>query len=76
MEKTTVRDRLLRVDEVAAKLNINKRTAYRLIALGCFEGCKVGGSIRIFEGSVDRYIQHQAAIFSSEVGFCVNHPNE
>ncbi len=75
MEKT-VRDRLLRVDQVAGRLNISLRSTYRLIAEGAFECCKIRGSIRVVESSVNAYIERQISLFSCEVGFfCDNSAN-
>jgi len=54
-----VKDRLLRPDQVADELNISKRTAQRLIKAGHFEALKVGGSLRVTESSLRKYIRRQ-----------------
>ena len=51
--------KLLRPDQTADRLNVSKYTVYRLINAGEFTTLKVGGSLRVVESSVDRYIKKQ-----------------
>ena len=51
--------KILRPDQAADRLNVSKRTVYRLIQAGHFVCLKVGGSVRITEPSVEKYIRSQ-----------------
>jgi len=51
--------RLLRPDEVAAVLNVDRSTVYRIAGKGDFVCLKVGSALRITGASVDRYIRKQ-----------------
>ena len=51
--------KLLRPDQTADRLNVSKQTVYRLINAGEFTTLKVGGSLRVVESSIDRYIRAQ-----------------
>jgi excisionase family DNA binding protein len=60
--------RLLRPDQVADRLCISKRSAYRLINQGAFSALKVGCSLRVMESSVDAYVRRQIEIHAIETG--------
>ena len=62
------KDRLLRVDQLAQKLNISKRQAYRLISNGHFVALKIGGCLRIRSDSVEDYVKRQISLFAIENG--------
>lgn len=56
--------KLLRPDQVADRLNISKRTVYRLIEAGAFVPLRVGASLRVTEQSVDKYIRRQLELYA------------
>ena len=60
--------KLLRPDQVAERLNISKRTAYRLIEAGCFVPLRVGASLRVTDQSVDRYVRRQMELYAIDNG--------
>ena len=60
--------KLLRVDQLAEKIGVSKRTAYRLVAEGHFRACKIGGSLRVTERSVIEYIERQLSVYAIENG--------
>lgn len=62
------RDQLLRPDQVAGRLNVSRRTAYRLIAEGHFKVVPVRGSLRIYESSIDDYLERQLYLYELENG--------
>jgi excisionase family DNA binding protein len=56
------RGRLLRVREVAERLNVSKSTAYNLIATGQLPAQQLGGrgySVRVDELELERFIYEQ-----------------
>ncbi len=59
----------LRPDEVAAWLQISRRSAYRLCSEGHFIAMKVRGSLRIRMDSVEAYIARQVALHRLETGY-------
>lgn len=70
------RERLLRVSEVAEALNISTRQAYRLVSEGHFRALRVGGSLRVAEGSLWDYVRRQMDLYSLESGFCDSHDQD
>jgi excisionase family DNA binding protein len=60
------KDRLLRPDQVASRLNISRAAAYRLIADGHFTALKIGASLRVTEQSVEDYVRRQIEVFILE----------
>jgi excisionase family DNA binding protein len=64
----TKRDKLLRVDEVAERLNCSPRTVYRILSEGQLSALKVRGSLRIMETTLEHFIQQQVAAFELENG--------
>lgn len=52
-------DDIMTIKEVAAFLEIKKKTAYRLIADGENTGFKVGGSWRFWRSEIERRIDQQ-----------------
>jgi excisionase family DNA binding protein len=50
---------LLKVDEVADRLGISKRSVYNRIADGSLRVVKVGGLTRFEPGEVERFIRGQ-----------------
>jgi excisionase family DNA binding protein len=70
--KVAAKDTLLTPEAVAARLNISRAGAYRLLKSGQFVGLKVRGSLRILESSVEEYIERQIALFQLENGNSVS----
>ena len=66
-------ERLLRADQAAKVLNISTRSVYRLAGEGNFVCLKVGGSLRITEQSVKKYINSQIQKFYLDGNFKDNH---
>lgn len=66
--KAPERGRLLRWDQVCARLNISKAQFYRMNSAGCFISLRVGGTIRVTEASVDAYVERQILAFALENG--------
>lgn len=62
------KERLLRVDQAATRLNTSPRTVYRLAGEGVFNSCKIGGSLRIIESSLEKYIKKQIEKRYLEIG--------
>jgi excisionase family DNA binding protein len=62
-------ERLLRADQAAKVLNISTRSVYRLAGEGHFVCLKVGGSLRITEQSVNKYINSQIQKFYLDGNF-------
>jgi excisionase family DNA binding protein len=60
--------RLLRIDQAARKLNVSKRTVYRLVNDGHFVAMKIGASLRITEPSIDSYVRRQLEKFYIDNG--------
>ena len=69
-----MKNRLLTPLQVAERLNVSKRTVYRLLAEACFEAGKIGNSLRITEPSLEAYILQRIEEYSLETGFSV--PND
>ena len=69
--------KILRPDQAADRLNVSKRTVYRLIQAGHFVCLKVGGSVRITEPSVEQFIRKQIEAHYIEHGlnFSDKRPN-
>jgi excisionase family DNA binding protein len=63
-----MKDRLLRPDQAAERLNVSTRSVYRLLAEGQLTGCKIRGCLRVRESSVDDYIRRQIALYALENG--------
>jgi excisionase family DNA binding protein len=63
-----MKDRLIRPDQTAQKLNVSTRTIYRLLAEGQLTGCKIRGCLRVRESSVEDYIRRQIALYQLENG--------
>jgi excisionase family DNA binding protein len=53
--------KLLTVNEAAARLNVGRARIYDLIAQGVIRSVKIGGSRRISERAVDEYIDQLEA---------------
>lgn len=49
-------DRPLTVRELADRLRVSLATAYNLVSRGKIISHRIGGAIRIFESSLDRYL--------------------
>jgi len=64
----TKKPKLLRIDQLASRLNVSVRSAYRLVACGHFIALRVGNSLRVREDSVDLYIQRQISVYRLEGG--------
>jgi len=62
------KDRLLRIDHVAERLLKSPKSVRRLIAGGHFLCCKSGGSLRIWESSVEAYLRRITELWSLENG--------
>jgi excisionase family DNA binding protein len=60
--------KLLRPDEVALRLNISRRQAYRLIESGELVALRVRCSLRVVESSIDQYLKKQIELFAVESG--------
>ena len=60
------KDRLLRPDQVASRLNISRADSYRLIADGHFTALKIGSSLRVTEQSLEDFIRRQIEVFVIE----------
>ena len=60
--------KLLRPDQVAERLNVSKRQAYRLIDAGCFASLRVGACLRVTEQSLERYIRRQMEQYAIDNG--------
>jgi len=56
----------LRVDEVAIRLNVSKRTVYRLIEDGGLIGFLARGSLRVPFTEVERFIKRQISIYQDK----------
>ncbi|MDN3489727.1 helix-turn-helix domain-containing protein [Pseudoalteromonas sp. APC 3694] len=52
-------DEILTIQEVAAYLKLNEKTAYRLVSKGKLPGFKVGGSWRFKRVDLDKWIEEQ-----------------
>jgi excisionase family DNA binding protein len=52
---------IMTIDEVAAYLRINKKTAYRLAAESKLPGFKVGGTGRFRRADIQDWIKRQAS---------------
>lgn len=63
---------LLRVDEVAEVLAVDKRTIYRLLAAGELAGLNVRGALRVQATEINRYIQQQADHWQRDNGVTGN----
>lgn len=61
-------NKLLRPDQVALRLNISKRSVYRLIECGCFVVCRIGSCLRVSEASLERYVRRQVELYEIESG--------
>lgn len=60
------KDRLLKVAEVAERLNVDPRTVYRYIAQGHFRTVKFGGCRRILESSFEDFISRMIDLAAVE----------
>ena len=60
MSKTN-RERLLKVPEVAERLHVSEKTAWRLLRDGSLPRVKVSHSTRVPVDAVDRYIASRTA---------------
>ena len=66
-EKTGTR--LLRIDQVCARLNCSRSAGYRLVNEGKLRACQIGSrSLRVPEDALEEYIQEQIALFQYEEG--------
>jgi len=54
------------VQQVAALLNVNAKTVYRLVQRGELPGFKVGGAWRFRREDIDRWIERQKGVRSGE----------
>ena len=57
LRRAKVSSMMLKVNEVAARLNVSNKTVYNLIKQGQFPVHKFNGSYRVAESDLDRYIQ-------------------
>ena len=57
---------LLRPDEAAGRLNISKRSVYRLVAEGQLVGLYVRSVLRIQADSIDGYVKRQIMRYKLE----------
>ena len=55
-------EKLLNIDEVAATLNVSRRTVYRLIAEGKIRALKIRGSTRVHPSNLDLYVRRAAEV--------------
>ncbi|MHB8156195.1 MAG: helix-turn-helix domain-containing protein [Desulfocucumaceae bacterium] len=62
----SIKGKLLRVGQLATRLNVSKRVAYRLIDEGQFSVLRVGGGLRIVGDSVLDYLQRQISVYISK----------
>lgn len=53
----TFADRLLRIGEVASRINISRSLAYRLVKSGNIPSVHIGSSVRVREGDLEEFIQ-------------------
>jgi excisionase family DNA binding protein len=53
-------DRLLTVQEVAARMRVSNMTVYRLIQAGDLRATRVGRSYRLRQGDVEAYLSRSA----------------
>jgi excisionase family DNA binding protein len=64
--------KLLRVDQIAARLNVSKSKAYDLVSQGYFKALRISdtgkGGIRVTEESLNSYIANRLALFALEKG--------
>ena len=62
---TEIRDKLLRVSQVADRLNASKSQVYWLINVGELDLIKIGATkgYRVPESSVERYVKQQISVF-------------
>lgn len=65
--KVEGKDRLLRVDQAATRLNISKRQVYVLVRDGAFYA--IDRPIRILESSLEEYISDQILDFDRKNGW-------
>ena len=56
-EESLVTSEFLTVNEVAERLNIHRRTVYRLLHLEVFKSARIGGSIRIPRNTFEAYLK-------------------
>lgn len=61
-------DKLLRPDQAAQRLNVSKRSIYRLAAESQFVCLKIGGALRILESSLNSYIQRRISTYFLQNG--------
>jgi excisionase family DNA binding protein len=52
--------RLLRLDEVAARLAISKSMAWKLVAYGQLRSVKIGRAVRVRPSDVEEYLARSA----------------
>jgi len=64
--KDLKKDRLLRPDQVAAILQVNKKTVYNRVSEGHFSIVTTGGSLRIWENSVYLYLKRLTQVADYE----------
>jgi len=57
--ETTQATRLLRVSEVAERLQLAKPTVYRLVRSGALPGVRVGGSVRVDPVELARFLREE-----------------
>lgn len=53
----TLHDRLLRIAEVAARINISRSLAYRLVKSGDIPSVRIGSSVRVRVGDLEEFVQ-------------------
>ena len=53
---------MITMDDLAVRLNVNKRTLYRLVQNGEIPGFKVGGSWRFDDDDISAWINTQKSI--------------
>ena len=63
-----MKEKLLRVDQTAEKLNVSKRLVYNLISDCKVQGVKIEGCLRVTKSSVDLLIRRQIMKFQKENG--------
>ncbi len=72
-KKTEISSRLLRVDQVAQKLNCTRRQVYYLLESGEIRGLSIGSTlkkgIRVRESEVDEFIERRMKEYMERNGF-------
>ena len=63
-----MKKKLLRIDEVATRLNISVRTVYRLVETAELDDMRIRNTLRVVESSIDPFIRRQISIFQEETG--------